>query len=233
MSSGLLIPSKLKRLRVESLAMVELDFLTLFALWVWPLISAIVGALFTVFLVYQLQRPRLQIAIKGDIYDGKANAHFVHLKVKNIAKGFLGGGTAANCRGKITLEDGRSFITKWETRANPIRTEIVPHEGMLELVNLVEPAYIDQAKHEYLKPGDERSLDVAVRFKGDSSCYIHTPENFQAQNYFKPEGKEVGTGVHPFSVIFEFDGGKSDESHFKIVNEAGDSPSLLCLKPDT
>jgi hypothetical protein len=201
--------------------------------WAWPLISAVLGAFVTVIFVNRLQKPKLVATIAEDKYDDKSNAHYVHLKVRNISKPWLGGGTAVNCRGKIRLTDGRSFVTKWATRPNPIRTEIVPHEGTLKLVNIVEPAYVDQAKYEYLRPGDEKSLDVAVRFKGNPSCYIHTPENFQAQDYFKPEGKELGIGEYPFSVVFEFDGGKSDEFRFKIVNEAGDSAGFLSLKPST
>lgn len=204
----------------------------LFGVWAWPLITAIIGALFTVFLLYELQRPKLEVSIADDHYDGKSEYHFVHLKVKNIARGFLGGGTAANCRGKITLADGRIFITKWATKANPVRTEIISHEGTLKRVDIVEPAYIDQAKHEFLRPGDEKSLDVAVRPKGDASCYIHTPENFQDPNY-KPEANRLGTGVYSFSAVFEYDGGKSEQFRFKIVNDAGDNPGLLSLSPST
>lgn len=209
--------------------MAGLDYVSFVAVWVWPLLSAILGAFLTVYLLYKLQKPKLVVTVAADKYDEQFDRHYVHLKVRNAAKGFLGGGTAANCRGKITLADGRSFITKWATKANPLRTEILSQEGKVVAINIVEPAYIDQAKHEYLRPGDEKSLDVAVRFKNDTSCYIHTPENFQDVNQ-KPEGNRLGTGVHTFSVVFEFDGGKSKDFHFRIVNNAGDSPGLMGLE---
>lgn len=207
----------------------EFDYISFVATWIWPFLSAIIASFVTVALLYHFQKPKLVASIAEDRYDERFDRHYVHLKVKNVSKPFLGGGTAVNCRGKITLRDGRSFITKWASRANPVRTELVHDESGWKAVNIVEPAYLEQAKYEYLRPSDERSLDVAVRFKGDSSCYIHQPENFQDPNY-KPEANKLHAGAHPFTVVFEFDGNTSDEFHFKIVNKEGDSPGLLSLE---
>jgi hypothetical protein len=204
------------------------DYPQFLGVWIWPLLSAIIGSLVTVVVLYNFQRPKIVVTPAGDKYDSKSQAHYVHLIVKNVAKGFLGGGTALNCRGKITLEDGRSFITKWAGRANPERVEVVGVGTELRIVRIVEPVYLEQAKYEYLRPGDEKSLDVAVRFKGESSCYIHEPENFLDQNY-RPEKNRLLTGIHPFAVVLEYDGYRSREFRFEIVNKEGDSPGLLSL----
>ncbi len=208
---------------------VEFDYVSFIAVWIWPIISGILTSFLVVGLLYKIQQPSLIVTLGNDKYDERFEAHFVHLKVTNASKAFLGGGTAVNCRGKITLEDDHSFITKWATRANPVRTEIVSVGSELKLISAVEPAYIDQAKYEYLRPGDERSLDVAVRFRGESNCYIHEPENFTDPNY-RPKRNQLPPGVYPFTVVFEYDGGRSKEFRFRIVNREGSSPSMLSLE---
>lgn len=205
------------------------DYMSFVEVWIWPLLSAIIGSLVTVVVLYKFQQPKLVVTPARDKYDSKSEAHYVHLIVKNVANGFLGGGTAVNCRGRITLEDGRPFITKWATRANPVRVEVVGVGAEPRIVRIVEPVYLEQAKYEYLRPIDEKSLDVAVRFRGESSCYIHEPENFLDQNY-RPEKNRLPTGIHPFTVVLEYDGGRSREFRFKVVNKEGDSPGLLSLE---
>ena len=54
------------------------------------------------------------------------------------------------------------------------------------------------------------------------------PENFQDANY-RPEGNKLGIGVHPFTVVFAFEGSKIGKFHFRIVNKEGDGPGLLTL----
>jgi len=210
-------------------APVGLDYMSFFTVWIWPLLSGIITSLVTVALLYKFQQPKLAITIADDKYDPKSDAHYVHLKVKNVSKPFLGGGTAVNCRGKISLQDGRSFITKWAMRPSPETIQVVNVEGELKVIRTVAPVYLEQAKYEYLRPGDEKSLDVAVRFKGESSCYIHEPENFLDQNY-RPKKNKLLAGTHPFTVVLEYDGGRSHEFRFKIVNKEGDSPGLLSLE---
>lgn len=191
--------------------------------------SGIIASLITVALLYKFQQPKLAVTIADDKYDPRYDAHYVHLGVRNVSKPFLGGGTAVNCRGKISLQDGRSFTTKWAMRANPETIQVVNVEGELRVVRTVAPVYLEQARHEYLRPGDEKLLDVAVRFRGEFSCYIHEPENFLDQNY-RPEKNKLPAGTHPFKIVFEYDGGRSGEYCFKIVNKEGDSPGLLSLE---
>jgi hypothetical protein len=205
------------------------DYLSFMAKWAWPIISGIAISFLVVVLLYKLQRPKLAVFLAEDRYDGLSDAYYVHLKVKNTSRPVLGGGTAMNCRARITLEDGRFFFTKWATRANPIRTELVGVGSELKVARIVEPVYIDQARYEYIPPGDEKLVDVAVRFKGESDCYIHEPENFTDPNY-RPQRNRLAPGVHPFAVVLEYDGGRSEGFRFRIMNREGDNPSLLSLE---
>ncbi len=191
--------------------------------------SGVVSSVVVVFLLYKLQQPKFRVSVSDDKYDSKFESHYVHLRVKNVSKPFMGGGTAVNCRGRISIRDHGTFITKWATRANPVRTEIISDPTGPKAVYVAEPAYLEQAKNEYIRPGEEKVLDVAVRFKGDSACYIHEPENFTVPGY-KPEKAKLAVGDYPFDCVLEYDGGKSPKFRFKIVNEEGDSPGLLRLE---
>ena len=151
-----------------------------------------------IYLTYKLQKPNLVVSINDDKYDERYQTYYVHLKVKNASRGYLGGGAAINCRCKLTLQ-GRNYITKWATRPNPLRREILPGAVVNPVVNVPDPLYLDQAKYEYLRPSDEKLLDVAVRFRGSSDCYIHEPENFEDLNY-KPEKNRLGVGEYPFRI---------------------------------
>src|SRR5208282_4345479 len=158
--------------------MSNIDWYQIILLWIWPIVSGKPTSIIAVFLVYSLQKPNLNATTSNDPHTEGALYHFVHLQIKNILEPFLGGGTATRCRGKIALQDRRSFVTKWADRAEPIRFEVVKEGENWNRILLPEPSLLDQAKYEYLRPGDVRGLDVAVRYKGDSSCFIHEPENF-------------------------------------------------------
>jgi hypothetical protein len=80
-----------------------------------------------------------------------------------------------------------------------------------------------------LRPGEQKLVDVAVRLKGDSSGYIHQPENFYDPNY-RPTANEVRIGVHQVTAILDYDGGSTVPFHFSIINEEGDNPGLLRLE---
>jgi len=211
------------------------DYTTFFATWIWPLLTAIIGGIISgiiaIFAVNLLQKPKLIVSLAEDRYDGRALAHYVHLSIlnrKSLCHRLLGGGTAVNCKCTLTL-DRRSFITKWAAR-EPWGTQILPDpSGRIIPVHILDQQHIDQAKFELLRPGEQKLVDVAVRLKGDSSCYIHQPENFSDPNY-RPMTNEVQTGIHQVTAILEYDGGSADPFHFRIINEKGDSPGLLRLE---
>jgi len=98
-----------------------------------------------------------------------------------------------------------------------------------KIIHISEPALIDEAKYEHLLPDDEKILDVAVRFKGDHDRYVHEPENF-ADRQYKPVRNKLPPGVYPFTIVFKYYGGRSNEFKFKIVNKERDSPDFLSLE---
>jgi len=205
------------------------EYTSLFSILVLPVLLGIVSSLITLYLTYKLQQPKWEISLANDRYDPKFDRHYVHLKVKNVSRLFLGGGVAMNCRGIITLQDGRTFVTKWANRAGPVRIELVGDVANVRAFYVVEPAYLDQAKNEYIFPGEEKQLDVAVRFKGESCCYIHEPENFLDPDY-RPQKNRLPPGEYPFTVVLQYSGDRSPRFFFKIVNKDGNSPDLMFLE---
>jgi len=101
--------------------------------------------------------------------------------------------------------------------------------GMRRRGGVVHQERRDQEKLEIIGPGVQKVVDVAVRLQGDSSCYIHTPENFIHERY-RPPANEVGVGTHRATVVIESDDYRTEPFRFRIVNEGGTDPGLLSLE---
>lgn len=213
-----------------------MDDAVFFATWIWPLLAAILGGIISgiivVAAVKYLQSPNLVVSLADDRYDEPAEQHYVHLHVwnrKTLFRRFVGGGTAVDCRCTLTLQDGRSFATKWATR-EPFRTQVTfDVTGKPKLIPVLDQERIEAAKFEVLRPGDRKLVDVAVRLRGDSSCYIHQPENFQDPNY-RPAANEVRSGGHDVTAVLTYNGDTTNPFRFRIVNREGDTPGLLKLE---
>ena len=212
------------------------DGAAFFAIWIWPLAAAILGGIISgiivVIAIKYLQTPNLVVSLANDRYDEPAEQHYVHLRVwnrKTRFRRFVGGGTAVNCRCTLTLRDGRSFVTKWATR-EPFETKVAfDATGKPTLIRISDQAHIERAKLEDLRPGEEKLVDVAVRLRGDSSCYIHQPENFLDPNY-RPRANEVRLGEHDVTAVLTYNGGTTNPFRFTISNREGDTPGLLRLE---
>jgi hypothetical protein len=184
------------------------------------------------FLTWWWQTPSLTVDVADSKYDGVSDGYWVHLKVKNRAWGFLGGGTAQDCRAKVRFDDGREFVTKWKNRPNPRRPLVVPaSEGKNALVEFADASLYDQARTQSIRPREDEWLDVAFRPKwtGGGSCYVAVPENFRDSRIMLFTECELKVGRHPFSVTLQFLGGESGPFKFVLVNQGGpelDSSSL-------
>lgn len=215
------------------------DYSTLITAWIWPLLAAVIGGVISGFIVFalirHLQRPNLVASIRKDEYDGKAQAHYVHLCVQNrktIWHRLLGGEAAVNCRCVLSVEGVGSFVPKWASREPWGTKTVLDHEGNPKQVAVIDPEHLEQAKLEVIKPGEEpKVVDVAVRMRGDSSCYIHTPENFKHPTY-RPPDKELKPGTYRATAVFEYNGYATGGFHFRIANGAGDQPGLLSLEEE-
>jgi hypothetical protein len=162
-----------------------------------------VGAGFLVALVtFRLQTPSLECEDARSEYDGKADAHWVHLRVRNTSSGFLGGGTARDCRATLTFAEGnRTFQPKWQTRPNPDRWYPQMTPTGLAAIPFADAHLYDQAKSEELPPGGPwKTLDVAFKIKGDLNAYVSVPENFVGTGLARVPERAFGEGRHAFSV---------------------------------
>lgn len=181
------------------------------------------------------QKPTLVISLADNRYDGQAPVHYVHLRVLNkdtFWRRWIGGGTAVNCKCTLTV-NGLSFVTKWADR-EPWRTQVVFDAFGRPTVALRVPdqEHIDQAKLDVIRPGETKHADVAVRARGDSYCYIHTPENFFEKEYPRgPETTRLPPGEFDASAFIECDGYRTENFDFAIVNGEGTDAGLLRLQP--
>lgn len=165
--------------------------------------------------VNRWQKPTLVISLADNRYDGQAPAHYVHLRVLNkdtFWRRWIGGGTAVNCKCTLTvIFDALGRLTA--------------------AVRVPDQEHIDQAKLNVIRPGETKYADVAIRARGDSYCYIHTPENFLEKEYPKgPETARLPPGAFDASAFIECDGYRTENFDFAIVNGEGTDAGLLRLQ---
>jgi hypothetical protein len=176
------------------------------------LLTGIPSGFLLSFLTYYWQTPSLVVDVAGSKYDGVSSGYWVHLAVRNRAWGFLGGGTAQDCRARVKFDGKPALYTKWKDRPNPLRPVVAPTSapGQNMLVEVADATLYDQAKSQTFRPGDEQWLDVAFRPKDApcETCYIAIPENFRATVLVPPPECALPVGPHPFSVVLEYQGGR-------------------------
>ena len=188
------------------------------------IVTGIVSSIIVIKLTMRYQEPKFEVVPDEDRYSGE-DKRWVHLKVKNVSKPFLGGGEATNCRGEVTI-NGKPYFTKWATRPEPLRLEVVAvGDGKFRTVVISDPVLYDTARNEYIPPGEEKTLDVAYRAKGDESCFVNIPENYPNPR----NDTRVGTGQFEFTLVLHYSGGKSNPFKFLLKNGEGDSPGQLTI----
>jgi hypothetical protein len=215
--------------------------------------AGVPSSLAILFVVYAVQRPKFRIEPATDAYDAAMGGHWVHLRVRNTTSGFMGGGTAFNCRGSIDMGDGRVFTPKWESRPNPFRYDLVrkvdpAEKGLGEVpilgprshdvpgtefrfIESVDKALMPQAKIETIRPREEKIIDVAVRFPEEDACFIHEPENYLTKEpKWRPQRTRLGVGSFPFKFHLEWDTGASKPMGFVLENPEGGDPGSLRIR---
>lgn len=194
------------------------------------LVAAVDSGFLVTLLIFVIQTPSFEVRVAKDEWDKQSPFYFLHVVVKNTSMGYLGGGIAADCQGSIIVDEtSRPFTPKWATRAEPIQRDIVPKAGGgFDVIITVEPALIDQSKHETMGPEEERVLDIAVKVNGDPLCYIHEPEN-----YYDPMHKRnpYGPGPHRISLTLKHGSRRAGPFEFVLDNGAGTKPDSLVLRP--
>jgi hypothetical protein len=196
------------------------------------LLAGIPSGFLLSFLTWYWQTPSLVVGVAKSKYDGVSDGFWVHLQVRNRAWGFLGGGTAIDCRGRIKFDSGGEFVTKWKNRPNPRRPVIVQAApGQHALIEIADASLYDQARSQTIRPGAEEWLDVAFRPKNaaTTSSYVAIPENFQGPQIMLLPECELKADRHPFSVTVEYQGGASTPRRFVLIvtgSKALDASSL-------
>ena len=179
----------------------------------------------TLFLVYFAQVPRFKVTVKADEYHKEFQNYYVHIMVKNTSWGFLGGGAALACKGTITI-DGKDYSPKWESRPEPLlETGQLVKVGDLHFrAGQPQSWLMEQAITQDLWPGEEASIDVAMKSVGDSNCYIH-----EAENYRDPGHKRnpLPPKRYPFTLTIKPAGRAPSAFAFILENGEGTDPASL------
>jgi hypothetical protein len=163
---------------------------------IWDIILTIViTALGVTFALWyeNLGSPRLIILPDATTEDKKMNeltTRFLHLKVKNDPKNFpaVPKQTAFACHGNITFltdkfeEIGKSIQYKWDGTPEPINPEILNRR----IVYLTDNRLIRTTRFIDIPPGEEESLAIAFRIKGDSEAYGWSYLNYQHSDWRHP-----------------------------------------------
>jgi hypothetical protein len=188
--------------------------------------------------LYWMTGPSLRTSVAGSKYDGISDGFWVHLAVRNDSWNVLGSGTARECVGKVRFLGMRNLAVSWKGRPNPVReVPVTVPGGPTLLLKLADPALYDQKRMETIRPGDpeEKWLDVAWRPLGKSEAYVSIPEHFRSDKLTLFDDLKLAEGDHPFSLEFEYAGGKSRRFFYTLVNKGGTSMSSesLFIRPAT
>jgi hypothetical protein len=191
----------------------------------------VLSGVLLLFIVYYAQLPRLSVAEGGDRHEKKYEQFYTHLRVTNSSWGFLGGGTAINCRGELEI-GGKKYYPKWATRPEPmISTGRAVKVGELYFAEgIPQDSMMDAAKSQDIAPGETAFIDVAMKQRGDPRCYIHEPENYKEREHKR---NPLPPGDHPFVLTLKCRNRPPISMKGVVSNGAGTEPDTLAVRLST
>jgi hypothetical protein len=182
------------------------------------ILGGVFGGLLLSIGLYLSQTPTLRVRVAGDKLNPKLGGmYFLHVVVKNEARGFLGGGTATDCEGQLRI-DAATYTPKWATRPEPLSWHLIPLQGnQVQAVPWIDWALMEECKSETLGPGEEKTLDIAVKVAGDDNVYIHEPRNYEDTQH-KRNPKPPGD--HHLVLTLKYRGGQAAPVKLLLTNDA-------------
>lgn len=179
--------------------------------------GGVLGGLLLSITLYVSQAPSFSVRAANDEYNPKLGGmYFLHVIVRNNARGFLGGGTASDCEGVLVVNHQR-FTPKWASRPEPLSWHLVPVDGdKLRAVPWIDWALMEECKSETLGPREERTLDIAVKVAGDRNVYIHEPRNYEDPQHKR---NPLPPGSYSLSLTLKYRGGQSGAISVTLVND--------------
>jgi hypothetical protein len=198
-------------------------------------LSIVAGGLITIataIFVEWLRKPRLALCIETPPLDVPANLpQKRHLRLVLNNKRLIFGlrwmqrSAALQCRGTITFHNkdgqdvfGKAMAVRWASSPQPINLggQIVDLQQPAQLVyRIVNVAGMESRMDVY--PGEQETLDVVVRFKGDQECYGWNNESY-FNNWRTPDWK-LDRGTYLVRVVIASSGSKF-VGRFRLMNEA-------------
>ena len=133
---------------------------------------------------------------------------------------------------RLVFKDGnRVFRTKWEAKDNPLGSAIrlLPNGAVQQLL-YPDKFRIPTVRQEVLAAGESKSLDIAVKWKGDSSIYIWDPIVFERLDYTDPRLQFDGNKPHSFDLYAEWGGEARHLGEFVLESRPGDGPESVSVR---
>jgi hypothetical protein len=199
-------------------------------------LTSVPASLITAVLIYLFQKPDFAVLGGAFVTEGHkpgedlaaVTAWWIHVNVLNTSRGLLGGGTASGVSGKMVFEDGRTFRTKWEAKDNPlgVALRLLP-DGRVAQILYPDRFRIPTVRQDVLAAGESKSLDIAVKWKGDPNAYIWDPMVFEKLDYTDSRLRFGPGEAHRFDLFAEWAGESRHLGKFILEVADGDGPSSL------
>lgn len=207
---------------------------------VLAILASVPGSLITATMIYLFQKPDFEVAGTAFVTEGHkpgeditaVTAWWVHLNIRNTSRGLLGGGTASGVSCRLVFKDAnRTFRTKWEAKDNPLGSAIrlLPN-GTAQQILYPDRFRIPTVRQEVLAAGESKSLDIAVKWRGDPNVYIWDPIVFERLDYTDPRLRFDGAKPHAFELYAEWAGESRSLGEFVLESRPGDGPETISVR---
>ena len=206
--------------------------------------ASVPASLITAGLIYLLQKPDFEVVGEPFVTLGHrpgekisaVTGRWIHVSIRNISTGLLGGGTASGVYGLLRFdpekpgEGSRVFRTKWEAKDNPVgQVSELLSPNIIQTTLYGDRFRIPTVREEVLAAKEAKSLDIAVKWTGNPNAYVWDPMVFETMNFSDPR-VALGPGEHRFDLCAVWGGNEHHLGKFSLGVGAGDGPESLTLK---
>jgi hypothetical protein len=146
---------------------------------------------------------------------------FYHLKVRNLPTKWILPGRKPGWSCKANIEvfniDGKRVIqypiqARWTSQPEPL----IPFIQAGQPTNLLDPAKIIAGRKVDVHSHEDKQLSIALKFDGESECYIFSNESYQFSRWQNPDWR-LRIGTYRLRVTLFYERGRSQD-YFELSN---------------
>jgi len=202
-----------------------------------PFLLSLFSALLFHYLIERWKRPDIDILEDQDEYNPQFKQHFLHVRVVNKQGKRINKNAAIDAESEVyimdaktrRLKEGSPFSTKWARLTTAVAAAkndqfyitYFPLNPPAERRINIYPGQMDGGK-------EGLQLDVILKNKGESCCWIHDPQLYHARADEREKWR-LEKGTYYLMIRIRYAGGVSKPKFFILENESED-PSKVKLK---